>query len=179
MFQTSGPNLVIFAWLSDELSCGQTSCGQTSKSDFEVKIDLEGQGWSPPKTMGILTKLFCTSGQNWWYLAWTGHELLRAQACNWWTHRQTDTHTQTTTIPKAITGLGWKWYLEIYQYNLIHAITICFFHISWSILSSFPIWRYPILCTIIDNIAFSYKTVSRGTSYFEMIELTGNWQQCV
>ena len=27
---------------------------------FQVKFDLEGQGQSPPKTIGTLTKLFCT-----------------------------------------------------------------------------------------------------------------------
>ena len=34
------------------------------KSDFEVKIDLEGQGQSPHKTIGILTKVFYISGLN-------------------------------------------------------------------------------------------------------------------
>ena len=31
---------------------------------FEVKFDLEGQGQSPPKTIGILTKVFYTYGAN-------------------------------------------------------------------------------------------------------------------
>ena len=32
--------------------------------DFEVKFDLEGQSQSPPKTIGILTKVFYIYGPN-------------------------------------------------------------------------------------------------------------------
>ena len=32
--------------------------------EFEVKFDLEGQGQLPPKTIGILTKVFCISAPN-------------------------------------------------------------------------------------------------------------------
>ena len=39
---------------------------------FVVKFDLEGQGQSLPKTIGILTKVFCTSGPNLVILAWPG-----------------------------------------------------------------------------------------------------------
>ena len=39
---------------------------------FWVKFDLEGQGQSLPKTIGILTKVFCTSGPNLVILALTG-----------------------------------------------------------------------------------------------------------
>ena len=35
--------------------------------DFEVKFDLEGQGQSPPKTIGILTKIFYTYDLIWWF----------------------------------------------------------------------------------------------------------------
>ena len=31
---------------------------------FEVKFDLEGKGHSPPKTIGILTKVFYIYGPN-------------------------------------------------------------------------------------------------------------------
>ena len=31
---------------------------------FQVKFDLEGQGQLPPKTIEILTDVFCTSGPN-------------------------------------------------------------------------------------------------------------------
>ena len=51
VFCTFGPNLVILAWTGDELSCQQAQNGVTF--DFEVKFDLEGQGQSPPKTIGI------------------------------------------------------------------------------------------------------------------------------
>ena len=50
------PNLEILSWTGDELSHGQAQNGVNF--DFEVKFDLEGQGQSPPKTMGILTKVF-------------------------------------------------------------------------------------------------------------------------
>ena len=32
--------------------------------DFEVKFDLKGQGQSPRKTIGVLTKVFYTCGPN-------------------------------------------------------------------------------------------------------------------
>ena len=54
VFCTSGPNLVILAWMGDELWCKQAPNGVTF--DFDLKFDLEGQGWLPPKTIGTLTK---------------------------------------------------------------------------------------------------------------------------
>ena len=62
IFCTSGPNLVVLAWTGDELSRGQIQNGVNF--DFEVKCDLEGQGQSPPKTIGILTKVFYIYGPN-------------------------------------------------------------------------------------------------------------------
>ena len=44
---------------------------------FQVIIDIEGQGQLPLKTIGFLTKVFCTSSQNLVILAWMGGEL-------WW-----------------------------------------------------------------------------------------------
>ena len=44
---TPGPDLVILAWMGDELWCGQAQNGVNL--DFYVKFDLEGQGQSPPK----------------------------------------------------------------------------------------------------------------------------------
>ena len=76
--------------------------------DFEVKFDLEGQGQSPPKTIGILTKVFYTYGPHLVILAWMGDELSRGQASAYRTHRWTDGHTdrqmQATTIPE---GQNW------------------------------------------------------------------------
>ena len=68
VFCTSGPNLVVLARTGDELSHGQAQNGVNF--DFEVKFDLEGQGQSPPKTIGILTKVFRTSGPNLVILGW-------------------------------------------------------------------------------------------------------------
>ena len=47
---TSDPNLVVLAWMGDELSRGQAQNGVNF--DFEVKFDLEDQGQSPPKQKG-------------------------------------------------------------------------------------------------------------------------------
>ena len=73
--------------------------------DFEVKFDLEGQGQSPPKIIGILTKVFYAYGPNLVILAWTGDELSCGQASSYRTHRGTDGHTdrqtQATTIPEG------------------------------------------------------------------------------
>ena len=98
VFSTSGPNLVALAWTVDELSREQAQNGVNF--DFEVKFDLEGQGQSPPKTIGILTKVFYTYGLNLVILAWTGDELTRGQT--WWrTDWRTDGRTQATTIPEG------------------------------------------------------------------------------
>ena len=115
VFCTFGPNLVILAWTGDQLSRGQAQ--NEVNFDFEVKFDLEGQGQSPPKTIGVLTKVFYTFGPNLVILAWTGDELSRVQASAFRTHRRTDgrtdgrTDTQTDRLrqrqyPKAKTGLG-------------------------------------------------------------------------
>ena len=51
--------------MGDELSRGQAQNGVNF--DFEVKLDLEGQGQSPPQTIGILSKVFFTPVvQIWW-----------------------------------------------------------------------------------------------------------------
>ena len=49
---------------------------------FYVEFDLEDQGQLPPKTIGILTNVFCTSGPNLMILAWMGDELWCRQAQN-------------------------------------------------------------------------------------------------
>ena len=64
VFCTSGPNLVHLAWMNDEFSHGQAQNGVNF--DFKVKFDLEDQGQSPPKTIGILTKSFTPVVQIWW-----------------------------------------------------------------------------------------------------------------
>ena len=99
VFSTSGPNLVALAWTGDELSHGQAQNGVNFY--FEVKFDLEGQGQSPPKTIGILTKVFYIYSPNLVILADTGHELSRGQARDWRTDGHTHRQTQATTIPEG------------------------------------------------------------------------------
>ena len=53
-----------------------------NKQDFENKLNLTCQAQSTPKTIGILTKLFCTSGPNLVVLARTGDELSHGLAQN-------------------------------------------------------------------------------------------------
>ena len=98
VFSTFGPNLVALAGTGDELSRGQAQNGVNF--DFGVKLDFEGQCQSPPKTIGILTKVFCSSGLNLVILAWTGDELSCGQT---WrrTDWRTDGQTQATTIPEG------------------------------------------------------------------------------
>ena len=95
--------------MGSELWSGQAQ--NWVNSDFEVKIDLEGQGQLPPKTIGTLTKVFYIFGPNLAILAWTGSELSRGQASDWHTHVDRHTHTYThrrrqRQYPKAKTGLG-------------------------------------------------------------------------
>ena len=76
---------------------------------IEVRFDLEGQGQSPPKTIGILTKVFYTCGPNLVILAWTDDELSRGQASAYPTHGRTDTQTdrrRQRQYPKAKTASG-------------------------------------------------------------------------
>ena len=103
VFCTSGLNLVVLAWMGDELSLGQAQNGVNFY--FEGKFDLEGEGQSPRKTIGILTKVFYTCVSNLVILAWTGLELSRGQASDWHTDWQTHRRRQRQ-YPKAKTGLG-------------------------------------------------------------------------
>ena len=99
VFSTSGPNLVALAWMGDDLS--RRKAQNAVNFDFEVKFEFESQDQSPPKTIGILTKVFYTYGPNLVILAWTSDELSRGQT--WW---RTDGETQAATIPE---GQYWPW----------------------------------------------------------------------
>ena len=94
------------AWTGDELSRGQAQNGVNF--DFEVKFDLESQSQSPPKTIGILTKVFYIYGPNLVILVDTGHELSRGQARDWRTdgrtHTQTDAGNDKTRRPILASG---------------------------------------------------------------------------
>ena len=103
---------MIQAWRGDELSHGQTQNGVNF--DFEVKFDLEGQGQSPPKTKGTLTKVFYTYGPHLVILAGMGDELLRGQACGYRTHRQTDGGNDNTRRPKLASGKNVSYIWNIY-----------------------------------------------------------------
>ena len=103
------PNLETVSSIGGKLWHGQAQNGENF--DFGVQFDFEGQGQLSYKTIGILTKLFCTSGPNLVILAWTVDELSHGQT--WWrtdvrtggrTDRRTDGRTQTTTIPE---GQNW------------------------------------------------------------------------
>ena len=100
---------MILPWTGEELSCGQAQNGVNF--DFEVKFALEGQDQSPPKTIGILTKVFYTYGPNLVILAETGDKSYRVNKhvitahTDGRTHRQTDRRRQRQ-YPKAKTGLG-------------------------------------------------------------------------
>ena len=71
---------------------------------FEVKFDLEVQGQLTPKTIGILIKVFCSSGPN----------LVLERVTSYRPDKQvitahTDAHTdrrRQRQYPKAKTGLG-------------------------------------------------------------------------
>ena len=95
LFSTSVLNLVILAPMGNALWCRQYQNGVNS--DFKVKFGLEGQGQLPRKTIGTLTKVFCTFGSDLVILAWTGPDLLRGQANDYRTHGRTDGRTDTQT----------------------------------------------------------------------------------
>ena len=65
---------------------------------FQVKFDLESQGQSLSKAIGILTKVFCTSTLV--ILVWTDYKLSCGQAGAW--HAGAYTQTQATTIFKTL-----------------------------------------------------------------------------
>ena len=104
------PNLVVLAWIDGELWHGQAQ--NVVNLAFQVKFDLEGQGQSPPKTIGTLTKLFCTFWPNLVVLAWTRGDLWRGQARGWRTHTQTDAGNNNTRRPKLASGKNGN-----YKYN--------------------------------------------------------------
>ena len=75
---------------------------------FEVKFDLEGQGQSPSKTIGILTKVFYIYGPNLVILAWVMSYRADKQVLTAHTDGRTDTQTdrrRQRQYPKAKTGL--------------------------------------------------------------------------
>ena len=94
---------MILAWTGDELSHGHAQNGVNF--DFEVKFDLEVKGQSPPKAIGILTKVLYIHGPNLVILVETGDELSWLTR-DWHTDGHTHRQTQATTIPE---GQNWPW----------------------------------------------------------------------
>ena len=136
---------MVLASIDYELWRGQAQNGVNLA--FQVKFDLEGQGQSPPKTIGTLTKLFCTFCPNLVVLAWTRRDLWRGQARGWRTHTQTDTHTgnDNTRRPKLASGKNWPWKskvkvmgeVEVPSHNVSltswtsYRLTSLWFHVKW------------------------------------------------
>ena len=139
-----GPNLEILSWIGGEWWHGQAQ--NMAIFYFEVKFDLKVQDQLTPKTIGILTKVFCSSGSNLVILAWTGDKLSRGQASDYRTHRRTHRQTQATTIPE---GQNWprvkmakyvvEWYNSIGLFNKqtyivsVNPIVIFFCHKQYRI----------------------------------------------
>ena len=94
-FCISGANFDI---LTRDLSHGQ------AQNKVKFNFQVEGQGQSPLKIIGILTNI---SGPNLVILAWMTNELSRGQTHDWYTHRDIQTHKhaqtyrqlQATTLP--------------------------------------------------------------------------------
>ena len=113
---------MVLAWTGDELSRGQAQNGLIFY--FEVKFDLEGQGQSPPKTIGILTKVFYTYGPNLVILAW--EQVMRYCAdkhvitvhTDGRMDRQTDAGNDNTWRPKL--ALGKNDYKTSQQIKVLH-----------------------------------------------------------
>ena len=96
------PNLEVVNSIGGGLWHGQAENGVNFY--FGAQFDLEGQGQLPPKTISVLTNVFCTSGPNLVIVAWTGDELSRGQ-----TWRRTDRlkdGRRQRQYPEAKTGLG-------------------------------------------------------------------------
>ena len=109
--------------MGDELSHGPAQNGVNL--DIEVKFDLEGQGQSLPKTIGILTKVFYIHGPNLVILAERGDELSREQARDWRTDRHT--HTDRRSIINTDVACVEEYKIDIY---LLRVYTIDIFSMA-------------------------------------------------
>ena len=114
-----GQNLEILTSTGGEWSCGQVQ--NCVNFDFQVKFDLEGQGHSTPKTIGILTKLLCMSGSSLVILAGTSDKLSRGQAHDWRPHGQ----MQATTIPE---GQNWPRVKTFRGYSILRTEPLILCH---------------------------------------------------
>ena len=125
VFCTRGPNLVVLAWTGDVLSRGQTLNGVNF--DFEAKFDLQGQGQSPSKTIGVLINVFTYMIQIWW--SYLKRVMSYGQTSSWLTHGLTHTltHIQTTgndntRRPKLASGEKYNKDAIPYIYSMGYAV---------------------------------------------------------
>ena len=91
-----------------------------NKQDFENKLNLTCEAHSTPKTIGILTKVFWTSGPNSVVLAWTDDELSGGQVqigVNFEFEGEFDLEGKGQSPPKTIGTLTKVFY--IYGLNLV------------------------------------------------------------
>ena len=115
LFSTSGPNLVILAWMGNALWCGQVQNGVNS--DFEVNLTLK-----------VKVEVFCIFGPNLVILAWMGPELSCGQT--WWrTDGLADGRINAgndNTRPKLASGNKREWKsLDYRLHNLWHSYILC------------------------------------------------------
>ena len=85
-----------------------------NKQDFENKLNLTCQAQSTPKTIGILTKVFWTTGPISVVPAWTDDELLRGQAqngVNFYFEGKFDLERKGQSPPKTIGTLTKVFYI--------------------------------------------------------------------
>ena len=133
---------------------------------FEVKFDLEVQGQLPLKTIGILTKVFCSSGPNLVILAWTGDKLSRGQASGYRTYRHTDRQTQPTTIPE---GQNWppvKMLSSQWDNNNRHFVYII---VSWYLLRIITCQGFLFSCSCMNRCTC---TLSKGIPLISKLGIT-------
>ena len=110
LFYTSGPNLLILAWIGDELWCGQAQNGVNSDFKLNLTLKVNWRSMSIPSKNNrdlTVTKVFCIFGPNLVILAWTGPELSCGQASDWHTDWHTDTHTHIHTQDAGNDNTRW------------------------------------------------------------------------
>ena len=81
---------------------------------FKLNLTLKLKVNYPLKTIGILTKVLCSSGQNMAILVWTSDKLSHGQASGYHTHRRTDIQMQAMTIPE---GRNWPRVKNVCSHN--------------------------------------------------------------
>ena len=102
VFWISGPNLVILAWMGDELWCRQIQ--NRVIFWFSRIFDIEGKGQLIHKTIGTLAKFFFHLWSKFSESSLNGPELSCGQTSDWHTDWHTHGHTHIRMLrqyPKA------------------------------------------------------------------------------